>query len=394
MTSLNQKCIFNMSRLRDLQGPTRPFDEGKRWSLQICMLMTEHQQHHVSRRHDRVYAMLGMLHDHTRSLLVPLNYDRPVEELYQTATMIMVLDYRSLEYLTRQHVVYTFPGRASWTWFSPFHMQHLFPKLLEHRVQSHCVWSPIVSETGNEIFDENHVVDGFPKSASSQFGNPVTDVNSPILVTKGFILDTVITSFDNLSPGNIRRQLISVYRNLREELEGSFRDATIIMGILNKMWQAFQIKFRADASDHKEDSELFIAAISTWILNAETDAIVNVSRPHQAVGACELVEELLVLRLAYTENDQVAKHFGRNTFISAKGYVGVGPMDDDREGAPPAVQVGDELMMLPLLDIPIVLRAHPDGLYTFIGPAHLPEVRGNHLLQPDGTPNLVDVRIK
>jgi hypothetical protein len=79
------------------------------------------------------------------------------------------------------------------------------------------------------------------------------------------------------------------------------------------------------------------------------------------------------LFLLYREKGQVTKHYGRKLFFSSRRYTGVGPMGDNRPGAKaPAVQVGDKIVLLTGLAIPAILSPDRDGLYRFIGPAHIP----------------------
>jgi hypothetical protein len=51
-------------------------------------------------------------------------------------------------------------------------------------------------------------------------------------------------------------------------------------------------------------------------------------------------------------------------------------------------------MILAWLQIPIILRPHKDGLYTLIGPAHLPGLVDDFVFKPGNLPKLENIRIR
>jgi hypothetical protein len=74
---------------------------------------------------------------------------------------------------------------------------------------------------------------------------------------------------------------------------------------------------------------------------------------------------MLELNHLYREKGQFVKPYGRTIFFTSKGYVGVGPMADNRpENNKQAAQTSDKVACLAGLDRTVILRQDLDGVLS------------------------------
>ncbi len=96
----------------------------------------------------------------------------------------------------------------------------------------------------------------------------------------------------------------------------------------------------------------------------------------------------------YKETGVRAGHYGRNLFFGTKAYMGIGPMGDNHPGGLPTVQVGDQVVVLARLGLPVILRPLGDGTHSLIGPAHIPGIVDDPLLPLGTMPPIQEIRIR
>ncbi|KAH7397669.1 hypothetical protein BKA64DRAFT_672505 [Cadophora sp. MPI-SDFR-AT-0126] len=72
---------------------------------------------------------------------------------------------------------------------------------------------------------------------------------------------------------------------------------------------------------------------------------------------------------------------GRNIFITSKGYYGLGVFGPNEPGCESAVQIDDNIAVLPSLEQPLVLRPDGNSKYRIVGPSFIPEIEKDELLQ-------------
>lgn len=417
----NLDFTYIVENLRALQRAL----SRKDLSLMNCVGSTEDQRCRLS--HDRVFALLGMLSEKTQRSLQLLDYDKPEQEIFQVATIVMVLEAQDLWYFTWRDVVLDVSEVASWVGFSEFEPQHRFPRPL--REIDFRLKNPITFEVGNDIVTRENITKGVPISFSVSSTPKSSKNDHPILVTEGFFFDEVTTSLLNFRPGNFREHILAAYSEFRNHPSTSFHNTgellEVLLILLSLCGDALEMEDRGDLQN-------FISCFSRWILEdfkvtseiiEKNIALGEAGEQHQMIttnlqegsphnwmnfkqedlqfflekaiiGNDEEVKGLLEFFQLYIEEGEVVKHFGRNIFFSERGHIGIGPMGDNRVGKPPAVRVGDKIMILADCWMPVILRLREDGFYTFVGQAHLPGLLEDSIFQPGNLPELEDIRIR
>jgi Heterokaryon incompatibility protein (HET) len=392
--------------LKSMQSVLR----DKALSMLNCVGRTEEQQSQVRWTQDRVFALLGMFLDDTRKSLSVLNYKTPLKEIFQTATAVMVLESQLLYHFIWRDVVYDRSEIPTWTGFSDFSPQYRFPSRLG-KIKFLPEY-PITFVCTEKVVTKQHIFTGLPVSFNSCSVSQANGVNYPILSTGGYIFDEIKVSFQNFAEDNFRPQILDAYRELCSDPNSSFNGAN---NILEAIWLPLSLydKRLEPQEQYAQRTLNFIICFSRWVMEefgvtseiiAEHKALKEVGKrhplitanlredfkgasstykqeelefflDHSGLGIGALARNIMEAFLLYREKGQMTKHYGRNLFFSSRRYIGIGPMGDNRPGAKaPAVQVGDKIVLLTGLEIPVILRPDRDGLYRFIGPAHIPRL--------------------
>ncbi|KAL2071178.1 hypothetical protein VTL71DRAFT_12413 [Oculimacula yallundae] len=421
--------LNSMNCVPDLRYMQFCLHQSMSLSLTSCYLWTARQQSHVSVPHDQVYALLGMVDDRTRKLLSPLSYERPLGELFQTATIIMVLESQGVFHLRERDVAVDHPDAATWTGFTSFHPQN-HHQYLKSDIEFNPM-SPITFEIGDRVITAKDLLEDNPVPISVYSGGVGFLNRIPILVTKGFMLDTITASLKNFTSGRIRKSLVSAYLAVRDYHTEEPLD---IERVIDTVWKPLPVFISDDVPKYQRVCEKqkldFTASLSRWVLDGiENDrskpkeiqnsegqlkpplSIARNSHLHRPRFSQEELRfftrhaelrkdnssEEVIARHLYKENGHIAKNYGRNIFFTSKGYVGIGPMGDNREEAMPAVQSNDKLVALDGFKEAIflfILRPQPDGLYTFIGPAKAPGAVDDPVFKAGSVPDFIDIRIR
>ena len=400
-------------------------------SLMNCVGRTEQQQRQVSMTHDKVYALLGMLQKHTRNSL-PLDYTKSAEEIFQMASIVMILESQLLSHFIWRDVVCDQAEAAtSWVGFSDFEPQYRFPSPLgrTHFLLEH----PITFKIGDKVITREHLHSGVPISFNTLSNHTPAKVNSPILVTGGFVFDEITEVFQNFSEDNLRQELLAAYYKYRCHISSTFHKAE---DILEAIWLPLSLyKDLVETKEVYDNRKLsFIIYFSRLVLRdfgitadiiEQNKALKDTGKQHPFItanlredfdrsrlnfkkedlqyflekaglGVGTLAKDVLKTFHLYREKGKIVRNHGRNLFFSSKGHVGIGPMGDNRPGNLPAVQIRDRIMILAWLQIPVILRPHDDGTYTLIGPAHLPSLLNHYylFLEPGNLPKLENIRIR
>lgn len=380
----------------------------KALSLFNCVGRTEEQQSQVKWAQDRVFALLGMLLENTRNSLSLLNYKTPLKEIFQTATVVMVLESQILNHFIWRDVVCNRSDIPTWMGFSDFSPQYRFPSRLGKI--NFLPEYPIAFESTEKVVTSQDILRGLPVSFNSCSGSEANIVNYPILSTGGYIFDEITVSFQNFAEDNFRPQILDAYRKLYSDPNSSFNGAK---DILEAVWPTLSLhdEYIEPQEEYAQSTLSFIICFSRWVMEEfeitsevimEHKVLKEVGKVHPLItanlredfkgasssykqddldffldqaglGVGALARNAMEAFLLYREKRQVTKHYGRNLFFTSRRYIGIGPMGDNRPGAKaPAVQVGDKIVLLAGLVIPAILRPGRDGLYRFIGPAHVP----------------------
>lgn len=392
---------------------------------------TEIQQRRVSKGHDRVFALLGMVKEYTSELLLPPHYDMPAEETFERATFVMVLESQLLNNFIWMDVFCERPKLPSWVGFSDFEPQNRFPCPLDHITAK--INHPITFEFGDRVVCRHDVfkfVEGYiPLPLDELFG---LSLPSPILVARGFVCDHVTTVSQNFHKGNFRPEILRAYQDLqlRHPRSGNGPET-----VLRALWSLLTLSDNQRQPTEQSASlqENFLILFSNWVLEdfdithevIEVNMSLRLSKepPHPLVtrlflqcsdsGSSSYSEEDLKLFLGYAErgvgaramyflehfnlyreNGVTTGHYGRNLFFSSSAYMGIGPMGDYRPGRLPAIQVGDKVVILARLGLPVILRPLGDGTHSLVGPVHIPGIVDEPLLQAANMPPLEDIRIR
>jgi hypothetical protein len=150
--------------------------------LMASLGYTELQQRRVSNRHDRVFALLGMVNEHTSELLLPANSNVEAEVTFERAACVMVLESQLLNHFIWMNIAYERPPLPSWVGFSDFEPQHRFPCPLDP-VTAEMNY-PITFEFGDRVICRHDVfkfVEGYvPVPLNELFG---ASIPHAILVT-------------------------------------------------------------------------------------------------------------------------------------------------------------------------------------------------------------------
>ena len=87
---------------------------------------------------------------------------------------------------------------------------------------------------------------------------------------------------------------------------------------------------------------------------------------------------------------------GRNVFLTAKEYSGVGLFGSNKPWSGPTIQVGDKVAMFPKFKNSLILRPSADDkdAYKVLGPAFIPYIARNGMLRvKEDCPPLQQIRI-
>jgi hypothetical protein len=348
-TNVNQlRCLIKVFDQGDLQISLHQ----KRFSsLYDCIGRTHSQS--VTEPRDRIFALLGMVHDAIRLTMQRVNYSSSLGQVYQAATEWLIKESQSLQFLRFQahvvdHLKADIPSWVLW-------LNNPTDYKVSFQLNKHSNNHPIIPQI------------------------PVTLENS-ILEASGFNFDIVIQAYDNLSKQELWNQVVDACDGLKE-VTTRLNDHELAV---HALWEALTMPHKTrskDANDRffsafKAEMSLeniaLIKGILSGMLRIEDQA--NVKRVEEAsqidgVYFDERVRERLELFII-----DPARPLGRNIFISSRGYCGVGPMGDNRPGNnSPAVQVGDWIAMLSTAPAPVILRPLNDGYFNLVGLAELPE---------------------
>jgi len=391
---------------------------------------TELQQRQVFKRHDRVFALLGMVNEHTSELLLPANYNVEAEEIFEKAACVMVLESQLLNHFIWIDVAYERPQLPSWVGFSDFEPQDRFPCPLDP-VTAEMNY-PITFQFGDRVicrhdvfkFVEGHV----PVPLDELLG---ASLPQAILVTGGFVLDQVRTVSQNLCAANFQSEILRMYHELKLQ-QPRLGDGTKVL--LQTIWSLISPPSSpSQSADDKSRRQLsFFILFSKWVLEGfgitkevieENKRLRLSGEEHQLVtrlflsisdsisssyshqdlrlflnyfegGVGGLAMGLLQHFHLYKENGVSTLRYGRNIFFGSRSAMGIGPMGDNSPGGLPAVQVGDQVVVLARLGLPVILRPLGDGTHSLIGPAHIPGIANDALLQSGNMPHLEDIRIR
>jgi Heterokaryon incompatibility protein (HET) len=224
----NQAYLNSVVNLKTMQSVLH----NRALSMFNCVGRTEEQQNQVKWTQDRVFAVLGMLLDHTRKSLSLLNYETPHKEIFQTATAVMVLESQLLNHFIWRDVVCDRSEIATWTGFSDFSPQYRFPSRLG-KTKFLPEYS-ITFESTEKVVTKGDVIAGLLVSFNSFSGGQANSVNYPILSTGGYIFDEITVSFQNFTEDNFRPQILDAYRELCSDPNIAFNGAK---AILEAIWQ-------------------------------------------------------------------------------------------------------------------------------------------------------------
>ncbi|KAH8598466.1 heterokaryon incompatibility protein-domain-containing protein [Bisporella sp. PMI_857] len=376
--------------------------------LMASLGYTELQQRQASKRHDRVFALLGMVNKHTSELLLPVNYNVKAEEIFKKATCVMVLESQLLNHFIWMDVAYERPQLPSWVGFSDFEPQDHFPCPLDP-VTAEMKY-PITFEFGDRVICRHDVfkfVEGYvPVPLDELLG---ASLPHAILVTGGFVFDQVRTVSQNFCTANFQSEILGAYHELKlqQPRPGGGPEVllqTICFFILFSIWvlEEFGVtkeviednkRLGLSGGEHQLVTRLFLPisdSISSRYSHQDLRFFLDYSE--RGVG----LQAMCILQYfhLYKEKGATTLHYGRNLFFGSRSDMGIGPMGDNRPGGLPAVQVGDQIVILARLGLPVILRPLGDGTHSLIGPAYIPGIADDALLQPGNMPPLEDIRIR
>jgi hypothetical protein len=205
-------------------------------------------------RHDRVYALLGMLQDGCRKSLSAPDFSKPAQEIFRIATIVMILESQLLYCFIWRDVVLEQSEETSWVCFSDFELQYRFCSQFD---KLDSLWhEPIKFEIGDHIFTKQSIYHGTPIAELL----PET-MENPMLVTKGFIFDKVTKSFPHLCPDTFQAQLFAAYDALRKH---SSKASQFIEDIFDEIW--LTISLYDNLTGEKQSEEYRTGKLSLVIL--------------------------------------------------------------------------------------------------------------------------------
>lgn len=380
---------------------------GRQLSLFHCVMRTECQaqkerrQLHVSVAHDRVFALLGMLPKNTRRSLSLLDYNMPEQEVFQVATLVMVLESQKLSHFMWRDVVLDESEAISWVWFSSFEPQYRLPSPLQGK--EFPLFCFIVFEDSNFGIDQQDILDGVPiqlRSRPSRASNSIEEMLGILWATLNYYLplhigetsstQSFITLFSRwvLEDFGITSEIPEIeeaskiieerYRIIITKLQET---SVVRHWLLEEIGEESKttsesLETNTASKSTEKQHELLTSNLQEGSVHNRmnfTQEELNFFMEQAGRGDGIVANGILLEFHIYTEG-RISREFsfGRNLFFSERGYIGVGPMGDNHDGQLPAVRVGDRIMLLPNLQMPVVLRPGEEGSYTFVGPAFLP----------------------
>jgi Heterokaryon incompatibility protein (HET) len=353
---------------------------------------------------DRYFGLLGLFNNEIRSQLAHIDYNRSApEEIYQASAMLLIRRERHLYHfrlLNSTPAVNKLSKLSTWA----LRFDHIAPWLL-----------PTFPSILELLIGEDPVVEGM------------------VLYAEGLILDTVVHVSDNFSEQNLRAQVLEAYDQLEVSLGELYDDDS---KAIDPLWQAL-IAFQQGFDDYSGCRHRFVTILNRWLLDslgitsetlAQNPTVRDLAKnyPRLASTYPETLESVLDLRafciqskelsqalrkaaatsdnekfigismesrLFYNANGKLANQ-GRNLFTSAKHYLGIGPMGDNRDGdITTAVQVGDQIAVIARTTGPVILRPLDDGSYILVGCGYVTYLLDAPCLQPDKVPRLSRLRI-
>jgi hypothetical protein len=330
----------------------------------------------VTDRRDRIFGLLGMVDSTTRSRLQEVDYASSLGTIFQAATECLIKGGANLGYLS-------------------YIQTSLVDRIKEPDIPSWVLW--LNNSTLRSV--ELPFVTGSGYKVPARI--PI-NLRDSVIEAFGFVFDTVVYASDNLSEENFNNQVLKTHDELTKPSETS-KDPDSAIQVL---WYALISWSETPKSKDHLDLVAWIAQMKlgrmgfTEGILAQNPKLSILAKDSPAITsrfATALEADLDVETLLFEDEelkkwtkqalegdgvsmenhltrrckgrlfDPTAPH-GRNIFISARGYCGVGPLGDNSPGEnSPAVQVGDVIAILSTANAPVILRRIDDEYFSLLG---------------------------
>ncbi|KAG9241429.1 heterokaryon incompatibility protein-like protein [Calycina marina] len=329
----------------------------------------------VTDQRDRVFGVLGMFGDDMRAAFEQMGYHNSPAEIFRVASEVMVNHGKGLEYLlcvpavrgqtSTSNSTLDYP---SWVW------------MLEYwRTEDHLHHSEM-----------NNKLPALPRE--EKYPKPVIQCDE--LLCHGLIFDTVTVAAPNISPENFDGMLLNMHflHDIMVEHSSSTKSPPErTFARLRSIY--FRMVVTLDAVfDPVEQYKGWIARVMLreWERSATIDGIfepdfwrgvkLSVLAEQAVLGRPHLDGSLLHKMLRHDQDENLTGE-GRNVFITSRGYYGVGVFGPNLASSESAVQIDDRIVVLPGVEQPVVLRPVGNSKYRLVGPAFIPEIEMDELLQ-------------
>ena len=311
---------------------------------------------------DRVFGVLGLFDEETHVLFSDLGYRKSPQEIFRAATeAILTTSTPALEYLTLIHSV----RRDNPNTQSPSSAWHLDYSGAE------------------DIFQNNQII--MPENLGT---NNKPRIEDGVLQAEALLFDEVVLAYPNFSSENFEKLVLDM---VFKQLNG-IDDATEWQEVFEKLSPIYfrLLEGSAGEFDPRQQYEGWVArvALREWEISREKDENADSWRgvPLSLLQQkCTLREKeydvMIMSSMLRLDQDQKLMDEGRNIFVTAKGYSGLGVYGKNGAGYASAVQVHDKIVVFPGVEQPIVLRPCGDTEYRVIGPAFVPGIEKDESLE-------------
>jgi len=336
--SLASMHVINLANIRFLGDLQRQVQKCKAM-LDDCIIATHNCA--VSDRRDRVFALLGMVDDITRSQLQKVDYSSSLGNIFLEATECLIKDSKSLDYLYDYETSVidrtqepNIPSWVSWMDFNPL------------------MKIPTIFGGSGGVF--------VPET-------PVT-IHDSVLKVSGFAFDVVVNVYDNLSKANFKSQILKIH----DELAQSPSTSRYPHFAINVLWRILTLMDESPGTGDHLDFVAFIAQLNlermgfTEGILAQNPKLSILAQDNPSIRsrftealAADFDVEMLCntdvemakwTKQASEGGGHTFKNYlvdicegqmfksgvceGRNVFSSAKGYCGVGPFGTTTQKTP------------------------------------------------------------
>lgn len=365
-----------LARHRRLQGKVH----SQRCNLWDCVLAT--LRHAVTKQHDRIFALLGLVDERTRSKFSHLSYSSTPAELFRTATEAIISETQNLWHFGMiDSLNPREPSWALWLEAGTGHSPNMFPAVL----------------LKNDHIEER----------------PIT-IDGNLLNVYGFFLDTVEVASRNMSENNLKTQVMEAYERITDSCSEATqygKPGTFIEDAIDALWQALSAYDEGVRRRSFKDMRLsFLRSIHLWRLEdhgitpedirqnpllRDLDPGHPVSQSKHTKGLSEelsirdVILQNEILKSVFDESlflddecDEcclsdmrgilLEERQGRNLFRGAAGFLGIGPLGGNGPAeSESAVRVGDKIAILSKASLPVILRPQEDGCYSLVGSCYV-----------------------